>query len=127
MLSFPPIETISLTFTSILILELRLDNFQNLDYEGVAIKLGELLRSYCCVLFTQCQLSNRITNIFIVKEIPEVRSIRITRGPQGYDFLPAKLALRSACEFAMDYETVSTSLENNSSMGYANNCSCRYL
>lgn len=48
MLSFPPIETISLTYILILILELRLDNFQNLDYEGVAIKLGELLRSYCC-------------------------------------------------------------------------------
>lgn len=43
------------------------------------------------------------------KEIPEVRFVRITRDPQGYEFPPAKLALRSACEFAMDYETVSKS------------------
>ena len=46
---------------------------------------------------------------FVEKEIPEVRFVRITRDPQGYEFPPAKLALRSACEFAMDYETVSKS------------------
>lgn len=36
-----------------------------------------------------------------------MRSIRIMRGPQDYVFKPARIALRSACEFSMDYETVS--------------------
>ena len=50
-------------------------------------------------------------NIFVGKEQPEFRFVRVTRDTQGYDFKPAKLALRSACEFAMDYETVSNLLK----------------
>lgn len=36
----------------------------------------------------------------LMKEEPVLRQIRVTRGKEGYEFNPVKLALRSACEFA---------------------------
>lgn len=57
-----------------------LDNGNTLDYEGTSVKLN--------------------------KEEPIPRKIRVVKGADGYDFKPVKLALRSACEFAMDYETL---------------------
>ncbi|GFH55016.1 hypothetical protein CTEN210_11492 [Chaetoceros tenuissimus] len=60
-------------------LEMRMDSAIRLDYEGTDIKL--------------------------YKEQPINRQIRVTRGLTGYNFKPVKFALRSACEFAMDYET----------------------
>lgn len=64
-------------------LEMRMDSGIRLDYEGTDIKL--------------------------YKEQPLHRQVRVTRGITGYEFKPVKFALRSACEFAMDYETVSKS------------------
>lgn len=63
-------------------LEMRMDSAIRLDYEGTDIKL--------------------------YKERPINRQVRVTRGLTGYEFKPVKFALRSACEFAMDYETVSS-------------------
>lgn len=62
-------------------LEMRMDSGIRLDYEGTDIKL--------------------------YKEQPLNRQVRVTKGLTGYTFKPVKFALRSACEFAMDYETVS--------------------
>jgi len=60
-------------------LEMRMDSGIRLDYEGTDIKL--------------------------YKEQPIQRQVRVTRGLTGYEYKPVKFALRSACEFAMDYET----------------------
>lgn len=64
-------------------LEMRMDSHIRLDYEGTDIKL--------------------------YKERPINRNVVVARGATGYEFKPVKFALRSACEFAMDYETVSSS------------------
>ena len=63
-------------------LQMRMDSGIRLDYEGTDIKL--------------------------YKEKPINRQVRVTRGLTGYEFKPVKFALRSTCEFAMDYETVSS-------------------
>ncbi|GFH57722.1 hypothetical protein CTEN210_14198 [Chaetoceros tenuissimus] len=61
-------------------LQMIFDNGNTLDYEGTSVKLN--------------------------KEEPIPRKIRVVKGADSYDFKPVKLALRSACEFAMDYETL---------------------